>query len=424
MSKKLTHISIDSLFPSHWDKKTIKEVGKIVTGRTPSTKQPEYWNGEIPFITPPDLQGTFIRDVIRSITKKGLKVSRPLPKGTVLVSCIGYIGKVGIVTNECAVTNQQINAVIPNSEVDTLFLAYLIQHIRPLLNGLASVTTVPILNKTNFEAITIRIPDLSEQQTIARILRNIQKAKEVTEKVIAASKTLKQSIMRHLFTYGPVPFHKTDKVDLQDTKIGQIPIHWQQFPFDEIATFKNGMNFRADQKGRGVLMVDVFNMYRGGNSVEMQNLYRVDIKLNDAYRLQNNDLLFVRSSLKREGVGWASLFPGYTEPVSFCGFLIRARLSCNDIDPEFLVNYFRLPSVREAMVSKSGKVAITNISQGNLRAFPIFLPPLDEQRKITEIIRILDNKIISEENRRDALKILFNTMLHLLLTGQVPAHDI
>lgn len=139
--------------------------------------------------------------------------------------------------------------------------------------------------------------------------------------------------------------------------------------------------------------------------------------------LKPNDILFVRSSLKQEGVGWSSLFHGYTEPVTFCGFLIRARLNNEGICSEFLVNYLRLPTVRKLLISKSGKLAITNINQGNLKTIPLPLPSIQEQQKIYSILSTVDSKIEAEENRKEALEDLFKTLLTYLMTGKIRVNN-
>jgi len=225
--------------------------------------------------------------------------------------------------------------------------------------------------------------------------------------------------MKHLFTYGPVPLDQAHQVPLKETEIGPMPEHWEMVRLGEVATFKNGVNFKKEQKGSGILTLDVFNMYTDTLFPNLCNLYRIDIDVKEDYILKQNDILFVRSSLKQEGVGWTVLFQGYLEPVTFCGFIIRGRLLTNHIIPEFIVNFLRLPKIRHLMISKSGKVAITNINQGNLKSLPIPVPSLDEQREIVHILQTIDRKIEAEEKRKQALEAFFETLLHHLMTAEV-----
>lgn len=312
-------------------------------------------------------------------------------------------------------------------QLDMDFLAFYLMEKKVrgwLSNRLQGATGRQRLPKESLLSLPIPVPPLAEQRAIAHVLRTIQRAIEATEKVIQAAKQLKQSLLQYLFTYGPEPFHCAERVELKETDFKAVPSTWKMFHFGEITSLKNGINFKAGQKGKGILTVDVLNMYREGLYVEMDNLYRIDIEPNDQYLLMKNDILFVRSSLKQEGVGWPALFPGYTEPVSFCGFLIRARVTSDYLDPEFLVNYFRLPQVHRALVSKSGKVAITNINQGNLSSIPVFAPSINAQKLITDYLEKTDLKLKKEEMKKNALNSLFISLLHNLMTGQIRVKDI
>jgi len=265
-------------------------------------------------------------------------------------------------------------------------------------------------------------PPLSEQRKIAKVLDKIQQAIELQDRIIEQAKNLKKSLMQKLFTEGL--YGEGQK----ETEIGLIPKSWEMVRLGEIARFKNGINFIKEQKGnKGILTIDVFNMYSENIYLDIKetNLYRVNLKVNSDYLLRPGDILFVRSSLKREGVGWASLFNGYDEPVTFCGFIIRARLlDKQEILPEFVTYFFRGDIARREFMAGSEQVAITNINQGRLKSFKIPLPPLPEQKQIAHILSVVDEKIEVEQKRKQVLKELFKTVLHKLMSGEIRLKEV
>ncbi|MFN5968048.1 MAG: hypothetical protein ACK46E_23630, partial [Pseudanabaena sp.] len=149
------------------------------------------------------------------------------------------------------------------------------------------------------------MPPLEEQMAIATTLRTIQTAKEARQKELALERERKAALMDYLFTHG------TRNEPRKQTELGEIPESWNISKFGQLVEMKNGINFKTEQKGKGILTIDVFNMYSGSIYLVMNKLYRVDVPdIREHFLLQPNDILFVRSSLKEEGVGWASLFRG------------------------------------------------------------------------------------------------------------------
>ena len=141
---------IQKSIKNHWVSKKIGELGKVVTGKTPTTTDPENFGGPYPFITIPDLDGRhFIDCAQRTLSEKGAKAlkNNVLPPYSVMLSCIATVGKTGITTRK-SFTNQQINSVIPNENiVDSLFLYYLFTQLGHKLEsrggGVFPVTTLP-----------------------------------------------------------------------------------------------------------------------------------------------------------------------------------------------------------------------------------------------------------------------------------------
>ena len=152
-----------------WENVSLQETGKIVTGHTPNTKDPDLWSGDIPFITPTDISedNKYQHSTQRTISQN----NKSIPKGSILYTCIASIGKIAITTKRSA-TNQQINTVIVESErYNNEFIYYALQYLTPRLQSIFAATTVPIINKTEFSKLTIKTPkDIEEQKKIQEIL--------------------------------------------------------------------------------------------------------------------------------------------------------------------------------------------------------------------------------------------------------------
>lgn len=185
-----------------WEVKKLGEIGKIVTGSTPSTKdESNYSPREYCFVKPSDLPFQGIVDIEETeyyVSKVGLSKSRVLPSGSVLVSCIGSIGKIGILTKE-ACSNQQINAIIPQEGIVSRFIAYSLYAQRFVLESIANAPVVPIINKTVFSKIRIPLPPLSLQRLFAQRIEQIDREKSEVQKSIQDLETLLASRMQYWF---------------------------------------------------------------------------------------------------------------------------------------------------------------------------------------------------------------------------------
>ena len=185
-----------------WEYKKLGEVGQIVTGSTPSTKdESNYSPKEYCFVKPSDLPSQGIADIEETeyfVSQVGLSKSRVLPAGSVLVSCIGSIGKIGILTKE-ACSNQQINAIIPQDETDSRFIAYSLYAQRFVLESIANAPVVPIINKTDFSKIRIGIPPKSTQLAIVSELDKINELIRLKKEQLKDFDNLAQSLFYEMF---------------------------------------------------------------------------------------------------------------------------------------------------------------------------------------------------------------------------------
>jgi len=188
--------------PEHWEIVEVGKTGEVITGTTPSTKVPEYYDGPYMFISPGDIGETkYAKQTAKYLSEKGLGVSRALPKDTVLVVCIGAtIGKTAMTFADQSATNQQINAIIPNKRVLSHYLYYALSYRSPSLPSLASRAAVPIVNKSNFSKFLIAIPPLPEQEAIAQTLSALDHKIEAEERRKAALQALFKTMLCQLMT--------------------------------------------------------------------------------------------------------------------------------------------------------------------------------------------------------------------------------
>ena len=187
-------------FEGEWQEKIVDDFGEIITGSTPSTKISEYWNGEIPEITPTDIdQKRDIEISERQISKLGLSVSRKLPTGSVLVTCIASIGENVILRKEGA-CNQQINAIIPNKNYCPEFIYYLMEINKNFLLSNAGITATRIISKREFSEIIFMVPKFEEQTAIAAILSDMDTEIESLQQRLEKTRSLKIGMMQELLT--------------------------------------------------------------------------------------------------------------------------------------------------------------------------------------------------------------------------------
>ena len=193
---------------SEWKWKTIEDLGDITTGKTPSTKVPEFWDGTVPFITPKDIQGTkHCYQTERCVTQIGSKSAGKvqLDKGAICVSCIGNIGYVAM-TTEDSISNQQINSISVNSEHSEDFVYYLMKNLWPYFKKCESQgTSVPILSKSLFSKIPVYVPGLTTQEKISTVLSALDDKIELNHRLNDNLEAMAQALYDYWFVQFDFP---------------------------------------------------------------------------------------------------------------------------------------------------------------------------------------------------------------------------
>ncbi len=181
----------------------ISKIGNICKSIVSGRNKPKRFDGEIPWLTTADFVGFYVEK-----SKKDLKVSeielkeksgKTIPPNSVLISCVGDLGLVAI--NKIKVSmNQQLHAFVCPNEIEPYFLAQFLHTMKNYMNAIATVTTVPYMNKDNCESIVIVIPPINEQKKINSILSNIDNKIRDLESKKNNLERVKEGLMQKLLT--------------------------------------------------------------------------------------------------------------------------------------------------------------------------------------------------------------------------------
>jgi type I restriction enzyme S subunit len=194
--------------PKDWESAKITNIFDLYKGTTPSTKIKEYWDGNIPFVTPTDItkindaNGIYLETTEKYITEKGLKLNglKLVPKDSILFTSRATIGYLAINKTEVAI-NQGIISLIPKrANVDVTFFCYLFQKLKNLFENLAGGSTYKEISMSTFSNVNIAIPPFSEQQKIAEILFAVDRKLEIERNEKAKLERIRQGLIDLLLT--------------------------------------------------------------------------------------------------------------------------------------------------------------------------------------------------------------------------------
>lgn len=210
-----------------WKEYKLGDVAEIVGGGTPSTTNKDYWDGDIPWLSPRDLTGynrVYIEKGARNITREGLKNSstRLLPTGTVLFSSRAPIGYVAIAQNEIC-TNQGFKSLVCNPDkLWNVFAYYWLRANTEYLQSLGTGTTFAEISGSVMKSIAVSLPLLSEQKRIASILSSLDDKIDLLHRENATLEAMAETLFRHHFIENPNP-------------------NWKEVSLTQVATFTNGL---------------------------------------------------------------------------------------------------------------------------------------------------------------------------------------
>ncbi|MFZ1107796.1 MAG: restriction endonuclease subunit S [Rhodomicrobium sp.] len=395
--------------PEDWQTTKVGDVcGCIVPGRN----KPKFFDGDIPWITTPDLENG--KPVTTS--RAGLCVSRAeaksvgskvVPPGAVLMSCAGELGIVALTHNEIVV-NQQLHVFIPTERILGTYLLSALAFQKDQIESSGTKTAVPYLNKNGCNSIAIPLPPLPEQRAIAAALSDADEWIASLDRLIAKKRDIKQAAMQQLLT--------------GKTRLPGFSVEWDEVRLGQLFSFKNGLNKAKQFFGYGTPIVNYMDVFKSP-VVRFSSLEgRVSLtaaELNN-FDVRKGDVFFTRTSETAEEVGIASVMLDEALNTVFSGFVLRARPLDHRLNHAFKAYCFSSPIVRKQITSKASYTTRALTNGKILSEVLLPLPPtFEEQAVIAAALSDMDAELAALKAQREKARSMKQGMMQELLTGRI-----
>ncbi len=377
--------------PEEWKAVRLENAADIIMGQSPPSST---YNAES--IGLPFFQGKADFGDIYPTTRKWCSApARIAERYDVLLSVRAPIGDVNIATERCCI-GRGLASIRANQDSEGQYLFYRLVFSKELLESKGAGTTFKEINKAAVTSFMIPLPPLREQKAIARVLSTIRKAIEAQDKIIAAAKELKNSLMHHLFTYGPVSVAEAEQVPLKDTEIGPVPQHWEVKRLLDIATLQRGKDLPKQDQISGQYPIV------GSSGV---------MGYHNEFVCSGPGVVTGRSgSIGNLTYVEEDYWPHNT------GLYVKDFHGNN---PKFIYYLLHLVDFHKYATG----VSVPTLNRNFVHSAIVPVPSTQEQREIARMLSSVDKKIEAEENRKPSLQALFKTMLHQLMTGKVRVRD-
>jgi type I restriction enzyme S subunit len=318
------------------------------------------------------------------------------------------------------ICSTDILVVTPGPRIESQFLAHLthtssfVQHAINTTRGVNH----PRTSWSSLAEFSFALPPWPEQQAITHALHAAREAIEVRRRETSLEREHKSALMQHLFTHG------TRGEPTRQTEIGEMPEGWGVVELAEVLEFlQYGTSKQCIAAGSGIPVLRIPNVIGGKIDTSDLKFIQLDNQEAAGLKLEEGDLLFVRTNGRREYVGRCAVFHRELDQALFASYLIRARFKPETLLPDFVQAYCSTTQGRAIISSRATNAADGkfNINTQGIRGILAPVPPVAEQSIIVETLHACDDKLAALEAEQTLLDELFRALLEELMTGRPSA---
>ena len=340
------------------------EICEIVSGSTPKTGIAEYWDGNLKWITPAEIddESYIITDSARKLTKLGVKKTglSSFPSGTVILSSRAPIGKVAIAGCEMY-CNQGFKNLICSDRINNRYLYWFLKGNTAYLNSLGRGATFKEISKKIVSDIEINVPEISQQLAAVDALERVSE-------IIRLRKNQLQKLDELI---------KARFVELFGDPLTN-PKGYQEKYLSEIAEYWNGLTYKPDDvANEGTIVLRSSNIQNA--SLDFADTVRVNCKIGTKKYVQDNDILMCSRNGSAKLVGKVALIKELSEPMSFGAFMMIIRSAYYP----FLMTYFQLPAFR-SQITTGATTTINQITGRMLDNVKLAIPDIESAKDFQE----------------------------------------
>ena len=389
-------------FTDPWEQRKLGDVADIVGGGTPSTNNPNYWDGDIDWYAPAEIAGQIYFDSSqRKITEQGYENSsaKMLPPGTVLFTSRAGIGKTAILSKK-GCTNQGFQSIVPhNDELDSYFVFSRTDELKQYGELVGAGSTFVEVSGKQMAAMNLKMPTtIEEQQTIGRFFKRLDTLITLHQRKYEKLVNIKKSMLNKMFPPNGASVPEIRFKDFTDP--------WEQRKLGEIAVEKlsNGVMNHPASNATGVRHINVINMYTP-DKIHLEDLTfsSYDGDVIQKCNVEIGDIFLTRSSLKPEGIAEANVLLDNGRFI-YDDHLIRLKINKNEYVPLFVKINLGVPFIKEQFISKSKTTAFTTIGQDDISECVGLFPEKEEQQKIAIFFHNLNTLITLHQRKLEKLQ--------------------
>ncbi|MBK5276995.1 MAG: restriction endonuclease subunit S [Desulfuromonadales bacterium] len=387
--------------PTHWKMMKFCEVAEVVTGSTPSTIRDDYFGGEIPFVTPTELKGGVpVTKTPVTLTELGAKQVRVIPENSIMVCCIGSLGKIGIAGTRLA-TNQQINSVVFDEKiVSPRYGFHYCQTLKPLLIHLAPSTTVPIINKGRFQELQIPFPPLPEQKRIAAILDKADSIRRKRQEAVRLAEELLSSTFLDMFG--------DPETNPKGVKIVQL---------SEITTrITDGVHQKPNYTSTGVPFISVKDITTG--ALKFDNCKFVSLEDHQMFtkrcKAEQFDILYTKVGATYGRPAIVDTDQEFSLYVSVCLIKPDRKL----VDSNYLKAVLGTKAIKRQADKRIKGIGVPDLHLDQIQQILIPLPAMEEQCEFACRVAAVEKLKTSQNEALVELNTLFNSLLQRAFKGK------